>query len=330
MSHQELTERLSSVITHVDEIMQQEIRPLLAVDIIEQLHRQFATLSEGSFYTLGSHLEQTNMEVLWLPPALRPQMVNMYPTTKATIKAWRVLYTKINPSTTWSRATPLARAEQQSFTSSVRYWDFPSPRYKGDSSGGVPCMGAGGLIWSRWELQRLEEGVRLLGGDSNKHSQCNYWLLMARSREQHAFMVNPLWEQCRLRWHRTGPWCMLCNCDLPLTENELILQDLCTLHGDFVGSPCFQIFIPTSNKPGYGSRKLVNRGIPCMPKMPAGMPEPRLGAYTTQSRVEAAALPAHQCTQHPRYSAKPPSPRTGGGYPSPSHPNPHTSVDSEN
>jgi len=28
-----------------DEIMQQEIRPLLAVDIIEQLHRQFALLS---------------------------------------------------------------------------------------------------------------------------------------------------------------------------------------------------------------------------------------------------------------------------------------------
>lgn len=28
-----------------DEIMQQEIRPLLAVDIIEQLHRQFAMLS---------------------------------------------------------------------------------------------------------------------------------------------------------------------------------------------------------------------------------------------------------------------------------------------
>uniref|UniRef100_A0A3B5LV36 Uncharacterized protein n=1 Tax=Xiphophorus couchianus TaxID=32473 RepID=A0A3B5LV36_9TELE len=30
-----------------DEIMQQEIRPLLAVDIIEQLHRQFALLSGG-------------------------------------------------------------------------------------------------------------------------------------------------------------------------------------------------------------------------------------------------------------------------------------------
>ncbi|XP_014405201.1 PREDICTED: probable guanine nucleotide exchange factor MCF2L2, partial [Myotis brandtii] len=30
-----------------DEIMQQEIRPLLAVDIIEQLHRQFAILSGG-------------------------------------------------------------------------------------------------------------------------------------------------------------------------------------------------------------------------------------------------------------------------------------------
>uniref|UniRef100_A0A8C0BDQ9 MCF.2 cell line derived transforming sequence-like 2 n=1 Tax=Buteo japonicus TaxID=224669 RepID=A0A8C0BDQ9_9AVES len=31
----------------VDEIMQQEIRPLVAVDIIEQLHRQFAILSGG-------------------------------------------------------------------------------------------------------------------------------------------------------------------------------------------------------------------------------------------------------------------------------------------
>uniref|UniRef100_A0A8C6UZ95 MCF.2 cell line derived transforming sequence-like 2 n=1 Tax=Neogobius melanostomus TaxID=47308 RepID=A0A8C6UZ95_9GOBI len=30
-----------------DEIMQQEIRPLLATDIIEQLHRQFALLSGG-------------------------------------------------------------------------------------------------------------------------------------------------------------------------------------------------------------------------------------------------------------------------------------------
>uniref|UniRef100_A0A3Q4GYY6 Uncharacterized protein n=1 Tax=Neolamprologus brichardi TaxID=32507 RepID=A0A3Q4GYY6_NEOBR len=29
------------------EIMQQDIRPLLAVDIIEQLHRQFASLSGG-------------------------------------------------------------------------------------------------------------------------------------------------------------------------------------------------------------------------------------------------------------------------------------------
>ncbi|XP_072264266.1 probable guanine nucleotide exchange factor MCF2L2 [Pyxicephalus adspersus] len=47
MSHQELTQRLSTVITHVDEIMQQEIRPLLAVDIMEQLHRQFAILPGG-------------------------------------------------------------------------------------------------------------------------------------------------------------------------------------------------------------------------------------------------------------------------------------------
>ncbi|XP_062869352.1 guanine nucleotide exchange factor DBS isoform X2 [Trichomycterus rosablanca] len=47
MSVQELQERVSCIITHVDEIMQQEIRPLLAVDIIEQLHRQFAMLSGG-------------------------------------------------------------------------------------------------------------------------------------------------------------------------------------------------------------------------------------------------------------------------------------------
>lgn len=32
-------------LTSSDEIMQQEIRPLLAMDIIEQLHRQFAFLS---------------------------------------------------------------------------------------------------------------------------------------------------------------------------------------------------------------------------------------------------------------------------------------------
>ncbi|XP_071343445.1 guanine nucleotide exchange factor DBS isoform X2 [Trachinotus anak] len=47
MSVQELLQRVQCVITHVDEIMQQEIRPLLAVDIIEQLHRQFALLSGG-------------------------------------------------------------------------------------------------------------------------------------------------------------------------------------------------------------------------------------------------------------------------------------------
>ncbi|KAF6385110.1 hypothetical protein mRhiFer1_010798 [Rhinolophus ferrumequinum] len=47
MDPQELTRQLATVITHVDEIMQQEIRPLLAVDIIEQLHRQFAILSGG-------------------------------------------------------------------------------------------------------------------------------------------------------------------------------------------------------------------------------------------------------------------------------------------
>ncbi|XP_061095242.1 guanine nucleotide exchange factor DBS isoform X2 [Conger conger] len=47
MSLQELQQRADCVITHIDEIMQQEIRPLLAVDIIEQLHRQFAVLSGG-------------------------------------------------------------------------------------------------------------------------------------------------------------------------------------------------------------------------------------------------------------------------------------------
>ncbi|KAK9519972.1 hypothetical protein VZT92_022662 [Zoarces viviparus] len=38
---------MKSVKHVMDEIMQQEIRPLLAVDIIEQLHRQFALLSGG-------------------------------------------------------------------------------------------------------------------------------------------------------------------------------------------------------------------------------------------------------------------------------------------
>ncbi|XP_063117180.1 probable guanine nucleotide exchange factor MCF2L2 isoform X2 [Cavia porcellus] len=47
MATQELTRRLATVITHVDEIMQQEVRPLVAADIIEQLHRQFAILSGG-------------------------------------------------------------------------------------------------------------------------------------------------------------------------------------------------------------------------------------------------------------------------------------------
>ncbi|XP_053513582.1 probable guanine nucleotide exchange factor MCF2L2 isoform X3 [Artibeus jamaicensis] len=47
MAPQELTRRLTTVTTHIDEIMQQEIRPLLAVDIIEPLHRQFAILSGG-------------------------------------------------------------------------------------------------------------------------------------------------------------------------------------------------------------------------------------------------------------------------------------------
>uniref|UniRef100_A0A8C8RE30 MCF.2 cell line derived transforming sequence-like 2 n=1 Tax=Pelusios castaneus TaxID=367368 RepID=A0A8C8RE30_9SAUR len=36
-----------SLFTCTDEIMQQDIRPLVAVDIIEQLHRQFAILSGG-------------------------------------------------------------------------------------------------------------------------------------------------------------------------------------------------------------------------------------------------------------------------------------------
>lgn len=45
-----------SVFTCTDEIMQQEIRPLVAVDIIEQLHRQFAILSGKKLlviHTLG-------------------------------------------------------------------------------------------------------------------------------------------------------------------------------------------------------------------------------------------------------------------------------------
>lgn len=40
---QSVSDQCVSLLT--DEIMQQEIRPLLAVDIIEQLHRQFALLS---------------------------------------------------------------------------------------------------------------------------------------------------------------------------------------------------------------------------------------------------------------------------------------------
>ncbi|XP_072560102.1 guanine nucleotide exchange factor DBS isoform X2 [Paramormyrops kingsleyae] len=43
----ELQQCLDRVISRVDEIMQQEVRPLLAVDIIEQLHRRFAVLSGG-------------------------------------------------------------------------------------------------------------------------------------------------------------------------------------------------------------------------------------------------------------------------------------------
>ncbi|XP_076879496.1 guanine nucleotide exchange factor DBS isoform X3 [Brachyhypopomus gauderio] len=47
MSVCELQERVGCVMSHVDEIMQRDIRPLLAVDIIEQLHKQFALLSGG-------------------------------------------------------------------------------------------------------------------------------------------------------------------------------------------------------------------------------------------------------------------------------------------
>ncbi|XP_069885775.1 probable guanine nucleotide exchange factor MCF2L2 [Dipodomys merriami] len=47
MAPQELARRLASVITQVEEIMQQDVRPLVAVDIIEQLHRRFAILSGG-------------------------------------------------------------------------------------------------------------------------------------------------------------------------------------------------------------------------------------------------------------------------------------------
>ncbi|KAM4887813.1 putative guanine nucleotide exchange factor MCF2L2 isoform 2-T2 [Thomomys bottae] len=47
MAVQELTRRLATAITHVEEIMQQDVRPLAAVDIIEQLHQPFAILSGG-------------------------------------------------------------------------------------------------------------------------------------------------------------------------------------------------------------------------------------------------------------------------------------------
>ncbi|XP_078206371.1 putative guanine nucleotide exchange factor MCF2L2 isoform X4 [Callithrix jacchus] len=47
MPPQELSRRLAAVTTHVDEILQQDVRPLMAVEIIEQLHRQFAILSGG-------------------------------------------------------------------------------------------------------------------------------------------------------------------------------------------------------------------------------------------------------------------------------------------
>lgn len=42
VSHEYFTNYWSLLI---DEIMQQDIRPLLALDIIEQLHRQFAVIS---------------------------------------------------------------------------------------------------------------------------------------------------------------------------------------------------------------------------------------------------------------------------------------------
>ncbi|CAH2250514.1 Hypothetical predicted protein [Pelobates cultripes] len=61
-------------------------------------------------------------KVLNLPPAFRSLMANMYPTTKATIKAWRVLYTKINPFTTWSRATPLSVLRPALPDLDVEYW----------------------------------------------------------------------------------------------------------------------------------------------------------------------------------------------------------------
>uniref|UniRef100_A0A8C9NJY4 MCF.2 cell line derived transforming sequence-like 2 n=1 Tax=Serinus canaria TaxID=9135 RepID=A0A8C9NJY4_SERCA len=47
MSESFMNSRKISVFPCTDEIMQQEIRPLVAVDIIEQLHRQFAILSGG-------------------------------------------------------------------------------------------------------------------------------------------------------------------------------------------------------------------------------------------------------------------------------------------
>lgn len=58
------------VFTCTDEIMQQEIRPLVAVDIIEQLHRQFAILSGKKFLviifwdSLGNVLESVILTVV--------------------------------------------------------------------------------------------------------------------------------------------------------------------------------------------------------------------------------------------------------------------------
>lgn len=50
-----------SVFPCTDEIMQQEIRPLVAVDIIEQLHRQFAILSGKKLLAMTLHNSHGNI-----------------------------------------------------------------------------------------------------------------------------------------------------------------------------------------------------------------------------------------------------------------------------
>lgn len=64
---------------HADEIMQQEIRPLVAVDIIEQLHRQFAILSGKDW---------TSVVSCWCPG---PLLLRVTTSPLATSRRWEGL-----------------------------------------------------------------------------------------------------------------------------------------------------------------------------------------------------------------------------------------------